>query len=89
MKSEEINTGIYENPQKEQIIEMLKSGGIVNVSLDTADELMRGVGVSSDDQLAIAGLLEKWQKSDEISRQAIADDLVNIVKKGGYLRLED
>ena len=82
-----------QNPQEQQrkqIIDMLKLGGIENVSLDTADTLMRGVGVDPKDQIVIMRALENWSKSTtEVEMQIIANEFAEVVKKGQYLRLED
>ncbi|MEI6396974.1 MAG: hypothetical protein WCO48_02805 [Candidatus Taylorbacteria bacterium] len=81
------------NPQEQQrgqIIAILKMGGIENVSLDTADGLMRGTGVGQKDQIAIMSALDNWQKATtEAEMQIIANELVEVVKKGQYLRLKD
>jgi hypothetical protein len=81
-----------ENPQehqKGQIIEILKLGGIENVSPDTADKLMSGIGVSEKDQLLIASILGEWQGADKQKKEDLAFTFANIVKRGAYLRLED
>ncbi len=87
---DEINPNIYENPQKDQIIEMLRLAGIVNVTADTADELMRGTYVAPKDQAAIMRVLEQWEKAkDKNEKMIIAKELADIVKKGEYLHLAD
>ncbi len=76
--------------QRNQIIDILKMGGIENISPTTADTLMRGVGVNQKDQIAIMAALDNWSKSTtEAEMQIIANELAEVVKKGQYLHLED
>jgi len=90
--NESLDTTVI-NPQenqRKQIIDMLKLGGIENVSPATANTLMRGIGVNQKDQIAIMDALDNWSKATtEAEMQIIANELAGIVKRGQYLHLED
>lgn len=94
MKSlEEINKHIYENPQKQQIVDILRVNFATNeeVNLElTADVLMRGIETNAEDCAAIAMALEAWTTAkDEKSKKKIATDFAERVQAGGYLRFKE
>ncbi len=89
-EASQINTGIYENNQSQQIIMILRMGGIENVSPITADGLMRGTGIKPEHQLALMETLKAWSEAtSEIGKRVLADRFASIVKQNQYLHLED
>jgi len=86
---ERISNKNFEEPKLLQIIEILKLGGIENVSEDIADKIMNSTGIDQKDQMLIGVILEEWQSADIKKKEDLAFTFANIMKRGNYLRLEE